>query len=674
MYDSVWLSKLVKTKVSPQSKEFAEALGVLANWRDAYEKELPVVTDSTYDALYEYVKSIDPNNAFFDEVGADIENIAVEKRVSHEIPMLSMGKCLTKEMLAKWLKSPTLAKYSNKVYVVMYKLDGLSCSLIYKGGRLVKAATRGDGYIGEDITDKAKNLINGCLASISRTDCEIEVRGEIVLFRRAFNDINKMLVSKGQEPYKDLRAAVAGIIKNGDPTYLKHLNFIAYNIYNMEVSTFEQKLLALHDFLFKVVPFYAKITTYEQIETIFDELIERRAMLEYQIDGLIIQLDNLANCVDLGFTSHHPRSATALKFDAEQAETKVIGMDWTMSRNGTLTGVALVEPVLLAGAVVSRATCHNINFIDEYQVNVGNTIVIARSGDVIPKIKSFVPAKVVNTEKAIPSTCPYCGASTKVVRDVNTDVLKCTNALCFQKLACCIEHYCKATDIKNFGEVRCVLLAKHFLSCIHQYENIYQQMPTVLSVFHLYTAFADVYMGFGSSKGVADSLVQEVRKSVGIKLEKFLAGIGIPNFSENSARKFCKNAATLGKTPTFDMIIREIIASVGISDAEAIKIWYEKNNKCLDLLYNTVKPSIPAGATGIFSGRTFCITGTLSKSRPHYEEIIRSNGGDVTNTVTKTTDYLLCGADAGNKLDKATKYGVKILNELDFSVLVGGNV
>lgn len=624
---------------------------IILKHKHLYYAGTPIISDAEYDKLEEKLRLLQPDSPILHVVGYSIKD-----GVKHTFPMLSIQKALTTPDLKKWFDN---TNKNNHEVVLSHKIDGLAVELHYNNGLLQRAVTRGDGEKGEDVT-KSVMFINEVPKQID-LKLDLRVRGEIYMKKSVFSQFKAI-----DSTLVDPRNTAVGALKNSDPTNPKNvaLSFFAYKliINNSYFShhNYSRELELLEYYNFIPVP-WTRANSYEFVIESFKNIEKHREQLDYKIDGVVIHINNLLLCGQLGATSHHPKYAICLKFEAEEAITTVRAIEWSMSRNGTLTPVAVFDPVVLAGATITRAKAHNLDFLFNNNINIGNSITIVRSGDVIPKIiKGDTESNKVNVVcDIIPKTCPYCGEPAKQIKEVNTAVLKCTNDDCYKKHSLKIEHFCKELGMKGFGEAVC------------------DSMTTegVRNIWELYNGEALKHI---ESSTIGTKLSTEVAKTIGnTSLEDFLSALGIPDFSRSSIKKwlaFDKHAKTVDYIVA-TCPVQTIETCLGISAAANIEKWFlnRENNALVSAMWYILKiveetPKI--AKLSQITDKKVCITGTLSKSRPEFEKIIVENGGICVNSISKNTNFLLCGENAGSKREKAEACGVRILTENEFMELL----
>lgn len=622
---------------------------IILKHKHLYYAGTPIISDSEYDALEVRLRIEQPDSPVLQVVGYNIKD-----GVKHTFPMLSIQKALTPADLKKWFDN---TNKNNHEVILSHKIDGLAVELHYKDGLLQRAVTRGDGEKGEDVT-KSVMFINEVPKQID-TQLDIRVRGEIYMKKSVFSQF------KATDPtLVDPRNTAVGALKNSDPTNPKNvaLSFFAYKVIINGVyfhfQYYSQELMFLEKQKFNTVPWIGA-QYYDAVINEFENVEKNRESLDYKLDGVVIHINNLLLCGQLGATSHHPKYAICLKFEAEEAITTVRAIEWSMSRNGTLTPVAVFDPVVLAGATITRAKAHNLDFLFNNNINIGNSITIVRSGDVIPKIiKGDTESNKVNVVcDIIPKTCPYCGEPAKQIKEVNTAVLKCTNDDCYKKHSLKIEHFCKELGMKGFGEAVC------------------DSMTTegVRDIQGIWGGSATAYIDSAVIRTkLADAANAKISNTT---LEDFISALGIPDFSRSSIKKwlaFDKHDKTIDYILSTPVTIKTALGDCAYA---SISKWLADKDNIYTLTsmwqilgITEEKPKI--AKLSQITDKKVCITGTLSKSRLEFEKIITENGGICVNSISKNTNFLLCGENAGSKREKAEACGVRILTEDEFMGMV----
>lgn len=635
-----------------------------------YTLDAPLVSDGEYDKLYNRLKELEeetgfsPENSPTKKVGGQV--LEKFEKHYHITRLYSQDKAQSFEDLANWigrvnrLRDSYNESHEDKLddieYILEYKFDGLTINLTYEDGKLKNAATRGNGSVGEEISAQVHTI-----KSVPRTIKEqslLEIQGEALMPLSELERYNK----ENELQLKNARNAAAGALRNLDTKETRKRNLTAY-IYNisttnLEFDTEEEMLDFLKDQGFVVHSYHKKVKTYDEIIKELDKIEEERKTLDILTDGVVIKINDKKTQQALGYTNKFPRWSLAYKFEAEEYTTTLLDVVWNVGRTGKVTPSAILEPVDFSGVTVSRATLNNYDDILRKKVKLGSRVFIRRSNDVIPEILGVVDENQDGT-KVIdkPSHCPYCGSE---LIEGNVHII-CPNSLsCTPQLLARIEHFASrnAMDIEGLSE-----------------KTIGQLMDElgIKEVYDLYDLSYDDLIDldrFGPKK--TNNLLDAIEASKDVDLNRFIYAIGIPNVGERTARDLAsqfKNFASLRKAEASELTQ---IPDIGEITAENIvEFFADANiNEAIDLLLSKgikINEDINEDSTNILEGLTYVITGTIDGyKRDDVKELIEKNGGKVTGSVSKKTDALICGENAGSKLDKAKSLDIKIIdgNEL----------
>lgn len=635
-----------------------------------YTLDAPLVSDGEYDKIYDRLKELEeetgfsPENSPTKKVGGQV--LEKFEKHYHITRLYSQDKAQSFEDLENWmgrvnrLRDSYNESHEDKLddieYILEYKFDGLTINLTYEDGKLRNAATRGNGSVGEEISAQVHTI-----KSVPRTIKEqslLEIQGEALMPLSELERYNK----ENELQLKNARNAAAGALRNLDTNETRKRNLTAY-IYNisttnLEFDTEEGMLDFLKDQGFIVHPYHKKVKTYDEIIKELDKIEEERKTLDILTDGVVIKINDKKTQQALGYTNKFPRWSLAYKFEAEEYTTTLLDVVWNVGRTGKVTPSAILEPVDFSGVTVSRATLNNYDDILRKKVKLGSRVFIRRSNDVIPEILGVVDENQDGT-KVIekPSHCPYCGSE---LIEGNVHII-CPNSLsCTPQLLARMEHFASrnAMDIEGISE-----------------KTIGQLMDElgIKEVYDLYDLSYDDLIDlerFGPKK--TNNLLDAIEASKDVDLNRFIYAIGIPNVGERTARDLAskfKNFASLRKAEASELTQ---IPDIGEITAENIvEFFADANiNEAIDLLLSKgikINEDINADSTSILEGLTYVITGTIDGyKRDDVKELIEKNGGKVTGSVSKKTDALICGENAGSKLDKAKSLDIKIIdgNEL----------
>ncbi len=644
--------------------------------RDYYVLDAPRISDAEYDALFDELQELESSTGTVlpdsptQRVGG--EPLTAFEPHEHIARLWSLDKVRTESALADWAqRAERLRAETNAAggslpplrYTLEYKFDGLTINLTYRGGRLTDAATRGNGVTGERIIEQVKTIRSVPLAI--PFEGVMEVQGECYMRLSVLDALNKA----GSEPLKNARNAAAGALRNLDPqvTAKRRLDCFCYNVGYIEgkaLANHRQMLEFLKENGFSVSPYLRTETDIAAIYADIQQAETHREELDFLIDGMVVKIDDIATRAALGATDRFPRWAMAFKFAAEETTTVIRDVTWEVGRTGKLTPRASFDPVELAGATIRHATLNNWDDINRKQVGIGSTVFIRRSNDVIPEILSAVPGDVPERDIELLARCPACGAHVER-RGAH---IYCTNSLsCKPQIAARLAHYASrdAMDIETFSEKTAAMLVDTLgLSSIPELYELKAQDCVALP-------------GFGEKK--TENLLNELEKSKSRPLSAFLFAIGIPNVGAKTARDLSKRFGTLAAVRSSEYDALVAVPDVGEIVANGILDFFGDPSIAAQidrLLAHGVSPAAEAAgaADSPLAGKTVVVTGTLTRmGRREAEALIDKLGGKAAGSVSKNTDYVLAGENAGSKLDKANQLGVRILDENEFFELIGEN-
>lgn len=641
-----------------------------------YVEAKPEISDQEYDRLYRELKRLESGHPDLISPDSPTQRVGGEPAksfdtVKHLQAMLSLDNTYSADEI-RLFDERVRKNLSGKQaeYVVELKFDGVSISLLYESGVWIRGATRGDGETGDDVTANLKT-IRSIPVKIDRPDAPsaMEVRGEVFMSKKTLSEINLEKESLGEELFANPRNAAAGSLKLLDPKAVakRRLDMYAWGIgycSGKSFNTHMEVLEYLKESGFKVNSHYRLCRCIDEVIEYCDEWGSRKSSLGFEVDGMVIKVNDLSQREVLGYTSKSPRWAMAYKFPAEKALTEVLDITVQVGRTGAVTPVALLKPVRLSGTTVSRATLHNFDEIKRLDVRIGDTVYVEKSGEIIPKVLSVAREKRTGREREylIPSECPVCGS--RLARSEEEVAVRCTNAGCRAKIIETILHFAskKAMDIDNMGEAVVAQLVESGL--VSDFADIYGlDIESVKSLDRM-------------AEKSARNLIDAIGKSRSNDLHRLIYGLGIRHVGENSAWVLSEHFGSIErlKRATADELtsIREIgpVMADSIVQFFASKENIRMLEKLEKALVNISRPA-ESGRTGKLSGKTIVVTGSLkSFSRSGIEEAIRRAGGNPSSSVSKNTDLLVCGDEAGSKLDKARALGVRIISEEDFKKLV----
>lgn len=656
---------MTKENVKKRIDELCDSLN-LYSYKYYVENESPV-SDYDYDMLQrellnleeqfpEFIRPDSPTR----RVGGEAENTFAP--VNFEVRLESLQDAFSFDEIDDFDRrvNDTVSDCS---YVVEPKIDGLSVNLEYENGIFVRGATRGDGNVGEDITENLKTVRSIPLKL--RKDINITVRGEVYMSKAVFLDIVKKQEDAGETPFKNPRNAAAGSLRQKNPkiTAERRLDIFVFNVQKFEGSEFSDHKNSL-DFLkslgFVTVPFYTPCENIEQAKKELERIGEMRSTLPFDIDGAVIKVNDFAQRRTLGSTAKFPRWAVAFKYPPEEKDTVLRDIEISVGRTGVLTPTAIFDSVLLAGSTVSRATLHNEDRIKEFALAIGDTVTVRKAGDIIPEIVG-VKARSGNEMFSFPENCPSCGA--KVFRDEGAAAHRCKNPECPAQVLRLLIHYCSrdAMDIEGLGEA--LLEVFHKKGMIKDIADIYCLKAEDIAVLE----------GLGEKS--AQNILSAIEKSKENDLSKLIFALGINHIGEKAAKLL---SAHFGNIDAIEEATKEKILEIegfGGIMADSVTEYFslEQTKALIEKLkgFGVNTKNLAEVKDERFKGMTFVLTGALSKyTRDEASEIIEQFGGKTSSSVSKKTSVVLAGEDAGSKLRKATELGIRVINEEEFTELI----
>lgn len=634
-----------------------------------YEKDAPLISDYEYDAMFRELQELEAAFPQLDSPDSPTKRVggtAVDKfeKVTHKVKMGSLTDVFSYAELEDFLIK-TNEIVGDAEYSVEPKIDGLSVSLIYENGVFVRGATRGDGSVGEDVTENLKTVRSVPLKLREQLPY-VCVRGEVYMPRSVFDDLNEARAEEGLTLFANPRNAAAGSLRQLDSRIAasRRLEIFVFNLQDgslyadgRECKTHTESLDRLSELGFTVLPERATLKGFESIKNRVAYLGELRSEATFDMDGAVIKLDDLADRKKVGEGTSTPRWAVAYKYPPEEKKTKLLSVDIQVGRTGVLTPIANLSPVKLAGTTVSRATLHNINYIKERDIRIGDTVVVRKAGEIIPEIVSSIKSEREgeSVEFSMPEYCPSCGA--RVIRDECGDgaATRCINPACPAQTARGIVHFASkaAMNIDGLGPQVIELLLR---------EN------KIKEIADLYTLRADDISGLERmGKKSAENLIRAIEKSKERGLEHLLFALGIRQVGEVAAEEIAIKMRTLDAVMAASFDDFAAINDIGAVTASAIVDFFanEKTQElCRRLKELGVKTeSVTEERLTALEGKTFVLTGTLpSMTRDEASELIKKNGGKVSGSVSKKTSYVLAGDDAGSKLTRARELEIPVIS------------
>jgi len=646
-----------------------------------YVLDAPLVSDAEYDVLFRELQALEAEHPALITPDSPTQRVGATASeafspVTHGVPMLSLNNAFADEEVAAFDRR---VREGLGVEVVEYatepKFDGLAINLVYEDGRLVRGATRGDGTTGEDVTANLRTVqaIPLRLAG-SRPPARVEVRGEVLMLKRDFDALNAVQRDRGEKIFANPRNAAAGSLRQLDPrvTASRRLTFFAYGLGLVEGGPTFARHSAVLDWLederLPVTRERRQVRGVEGLLAYYRDIGARRAALPFDIDGVVYKVDDLDAQGRLGFVARAPRFAVAHKYPPEEATSIVVAIDVQVGRTGALTPVARLQPVFVGGVTVTNATLHNEEEVRRKDIRIGDTVVVRRAGDVIPEVARVVPERRPSDAQLfrMPSSCPECQSA--VERPEGEAIARCTAGLyCPAQRKQALLHFAsrRAMNIEGLGEKLVDQLVGAGL--VHTPADLYRLEIETLATLER--------MGRKS----AANLHAAIAASRTPPLERFVYALGIRNVGESTARDLARHFGSIEALMAAEPAALELVPDVGPVVAQSIwRFSHEAHNREVveQLLAAGVAPrhdAAPTGAPAPLAGRTFVLTGTLpSLTRDEAKARIEAAGGKVAGSVSKKTDYVVAGSEAGSKLEKAQQLGVAVLDEAQLLALLDG--
>jgi DNA ligase (NAD+) len=635
-----------------------------------YNEDNPEISDYEYDQFMMELKEIEKEHPELITLDSPTQRVGGKAKrkagvlVKHNVPMLSLQDVFSKEEVYSFVNKK-IEELNDPTFVVELKIDGLSMSLRYVDGKLTVAVTRGDGIIqGEDVTENAK-VIKDVVKKLKDPIPYLEIRGEVYMSNKAFDKVNEQQELLEKKIFANPRNCAAGTLRQLDSKITKEreLSLFIFNVQDIKGIEFETHTES-YEWLkkqgVKVIENYVKCKTADEVWNAIQAIGEERGNLAYDIDGVVIKINSLEDREKLGNTSKVPKWAIAYKFPPEEKETKLIDIEVSVGRTGRITPTAIFEPIRLCGTSVSRAILHNQDFIDDLDIRIGDIIVVYKSGEIIPKIKSVVKEKralELNRFK-IPDKCPVCGTST--VREKDTSDIKCINPSCLAQLERHIINFVgrNAMDIKGFGTAYIKeLIGKGYIKDIADIYSLFNYREELIN------------QGIIGKEKNTDKLLDTIEKSKKNEAHRLLTGLGISNIGKVAAKSIMKHYKSIEDLKNTSLEDLQNVSDIGGISALCILKFFEDNKNCeiIDRLKDygvnmAVEGSKNEGNQ--FEGLTFVVTGTLtSMGRDEASVLIENHGGKVAGSVSSKTSYVLAGENAGSKLTKAQELGITVISE-----------
>jgi len=665
------------------SKKTVKELGTLRAEIDRhnelyYQQAAPEISDYEFDQLLERLKQLEAEHPELITPDSPTQRIGGKatslKPFVHTVPLMSLDNSYDLDDLKSFTeRCERLADGRKLEYVAELKIDGLSVALHYEKGYLAAGATRGDGTRGDDVTPNVKTIKKIPLKLKVDRAAHAEIRGEVFLSRTQFKRINAELEMQGERTFANPRNCASGTLRMLDSAVVasRKLDMFPY-----DVLSGRQKMFATHwesfEWLvangFHVNPHRALCRDFDELWAFVAEMEKKRDALDYEIDGVVVKVNSTQLQQEFGSTTKAPRWAIAYKYPARQATTKLIDIRIQVGRTGALTPVAYLEPVLLAGTTVARASLHNEDEIKRLDIKIGDTVMIEKSGEIIPQVLGVVPAKRDGTERVyvFPTKCPECGSP--ALRPEGEAVRRCSNPDCPAKVKARILYFAsrKAMDIEGLGDVLVETLVSNGM--VKNVADLYSLKPEDISNLER------------KAEKSATKLMEQIEASKERGLQRLLYGIDIRHVGERYAKILANHFRHIDRLAEASVEELKAIHEIGLTVAVSVYEWF-RNPLHTDLINKLKAAGVKmetdsAGAASIderFSGKTFVLTGKLDNyTRDEAAKLIEDRGGRVSSSVSKKTDYVVAGEDAGSKLTKAESLGVSVLGESDFKEMVGG--
>ena len=633
----------------------------------------PSVPDAEYDRMMNELLDLEEENPELKTDDSPTQRVGGPplegfQKVEHRVPMLSLGNAFGEDDLKDFDRRVRDRIGENFSYVCELKIDGLAVSLIYEDGVLVRGATRGDGTVGEDITQNLKTI--PAIPLRLRENVSMEVRGEAYMPKPSFMKLNEAREKNEQDLFANPRNAAAGSLRQLDPKIAasRNLSIFVYGVGTVEgreISSHSNGLDFLKELGFKTNPEWERCNTIDDVIDFIGGWSEKRPDLSYEIDGIVVKVDALNQQEELGFTAKSPRWAIAYKFPAEEVVTKLQDIELNVGRTGVVTPTAVLEPVLVARTTVQRASLHNEDLIREKDIKIGDYVVVKKAGDIIPEVVSVLEERRTGDEKAfsMPEQCPECESD--LVRLEEEVALRCINPKCPAQLREGLIHFVSrnAMNIDGLGERVITQLFREEL--IHDVADIYQLTHDQL-----------IELERMGEKSVSN-LLEAIRVSKDNSLEKLLFGLGIRHVGAKAARTLAQQFGSMDSLVQASIEDLEAINEVGQKMADSVVRYFqneevhelidELKDAGVNMIYKGPKPVSVEDIDSVFAGKTVVLTGKLEQlSRGEAKKKLEEQGAKVTGSVSKSTDLVIAGEDAGSKLEKAESLGIDVWSENRF--------
>ena len=663
-----------KAKAKKRIEELREKISYYA--KKYYDEDKPEISDFEYDMLFLELKDLEKKypefitqDSYTQHVGGNVKTGF--GKVEHKVPLLSMQDIFNIDEIADFVnkikEQAEEENIENQNFVVETKIDGLTASLEYKNGIFVRGSTRGNGLVGEDVTENLKTIKN--IPQKLTEKVTITVRGEVFIQNKDFEEMNKKREENGEEIFANARNAAAGSLRQLDSSIVKNrpLDIYVYNIQEIEgkkITSHYEALQYLEQLGFNVNPIKILCTNLEEVNEAIKEIENKRDSLTFGIDGAVIKVDDLPFREMLGVTSKNPRWQIAYKYPPEQKSTKLLDIVCNVGRTGVITPLAILEPVEVAGSKISKTTLHNEDFIKEKKIKIGDTVVIQKAGDVIPEVVKVLKEKRTGkeTEFKMPEFCPVCGAET--IRLEGEVAVRCSGTECPAKLYKNLVHFVsrEAMNIEGLGEnIIGELLDRKLISNIADIYNLtFEQVSTLKK----------------NGTKFANNLISAIENSKQNDLYRLITALGIMHIGGKASKTLAKTFKNIDNLANAEYIELAQIDDIGPTMAKSITEFFA-SDQTKDLIEKLKQAGVNTEIKETeetderFSGKTFVLTGTLKNfTREAATNIIEKFGGKVSSSVSKKTSYVIAGEEAGSKLTKAKDLGITVLTERRFMNMI----
>lgn len=661
----------MNTTIQQRIEQLKEQLN---RWsHEYYVEDKPTATDAEYDKAYHELLALEKEHPEFVTADSPTQRVGGEvleqfQKVTHTNPMLSLSNAFSKEDLEEF--DARLRKLTNRAieYICELKIDGLSIALTYQNGQLQLGATRGDGTTGEDVTGNVRTIKSVPLSL--KEPWNIEVRGECYMPKKSFVALNESREEEGLEVFANPRNAAAGSLRQLDPKIAAKRNLSVFlysspSVEELDVSTQEELLEKMAEIGFVTNPERLKCQTIDEVWNYIETIGAKRQELPYEIDGMVIKVNDFATQEEIGYTVKAPRWAIAYKFPAEEAQTVVRDVEWTVGRTGVVTPTAVMDPVQLAGTTVRRASLHNIDLMKERDIRLEDTVVIHKAGDIIPEVTRVIFEKRPATSQPyeFPTTCPVCHEKLEHLED--EVAIRCLNPKCPAQLTEGMGHFVSRNAMNMSGIGPSII------------KQLFEE-GLVLDVADLYKLTLNQLLALDKiQQKSAENILEAIEKSKANSLERLLTGLGIRHVGTKAAKELAQHFENMKALQ--EASIEQLLEIDGLGDiiAYSVKTYFEQpsvqeliqelQDRGVNMSY-LGKTKADSEASGhILSGKTVVLTGTLEQlTRQDAKEKLESLGAKVTGSVSKKTDVVIAGHSAGSKLDKANALGIEVWSEQQF--------